>query len=45
MPRCLRISIVALPLVVGQVPVAFAADMGVVTGSEKGTYYQFGVNL
>ena len=22
-----------------------AADMGIVTGSEKGTYYQFGLNL
>ena len=23
----------------------FAADIGVITGSEKGTYYQFGLNL
>jgi TRAP transporter TAXI family solute receptor len=24
---------------------AFAVDMGIITGSEKGTYYQFGLNL
>src|SRR5215467_11132877 len=26
-------------------PMAFAADLGLITGSEKGTYYQFGLNL
>jgi TRAP transporter TAXI family solute receptor len=25
--------------------VAFAADLGLITGSDKGTYYQFGLNL
>ena len=24
---------------------AFAADLGIITGSEKGTYYQFGLNI
>jgi hypothetical protein len=42
----LLISTVALLLAaVGPVPTARAADMGVVTGGEKGTYYQFGLNL
>ena len=46
MLRRLRISAVALLLAaVGPVPSARAADMGVVTGGEKGTYYQFGLNL
>jgi uncharacterized protein len=31
-----------LTLLAGAVP---AADMGIITGSEKGTYYQFGLNL
>jgi TRAP-type uncharacterized transport system substrate-binding protein len=30
----------------GRLPVAArAADLGVITGSEKGTYYQFGLNF
>jgi len=37
--------VVALSLTVGPVALALAADMGVMTGSEKGTYYQFGLNL
>jgi TRAP transporter TAXI family solute receptor len=46
MLRHLLISAVALLLAaVGPVPAARAADMGVVTGGEKGTYYQFGLNL
>jgi TRAP-type uncharacterized transport system substrate-binding protein len=24
---------------------AFAANLGIITGGEKGTYYQFGLNL
>ena len=30
---------------VASVPAVFAADLGLVTGSEKGTYYQFGQDL
>jgi TRAP transporter TAXI family solute receptor len=44
MLRSLLISIVALPLAVCPVA-ALAADLGVITGSEKGTYYQFGLNF
>ena len=44
MLRFLLISIVALPLAVCRVA-ALAADLGVITGSEKGTYYQFGLNF
>ncbi|HEU4367903.1 MAG TPA: TAXI family TRAP transporter solute-binding subunit [Methylomirabilota bacterium] len=35
----------ALLLALGPVSAARAADLGVITGSEKGTYYQFGLNL
>ncbi len=45
MLRSLLISVVALSFTVGPVARALAADMGVMTGSEKGTYYQFGLNL
>src|SRR5437773_654036 len=45
MLRSLLISVVALSFTVGPVALALAADMGVMTGSEKGTYYQFGLNL
>ena len=45
MLRSLLISVAALSLTVGPVALALAADMGVMTGSEKGTYYQFGLNL
>jgi len=44
MLRWLLISIVALPLAIGP-DAALAADLGVITGSEKGTYYQFGLNF
>ena len=44
MLRFLLIAIVALPLAVCPVA-ALAADLGVITGSEKGTYYQFGLNF
>jgi TRAP transporter TAXI family solute receptor len=37
--------LVALVLVLAPVSAAPAADLGVITGSEKGTYYQFGLNL
>src|SRR5438874_1682452 len=46
MLRRLFISLVAWSLAaVGPVSAALGADMGVVTGGEKGTYYQFGLNL
>src|SRR5438874_3626389 len=45
MLRSLLISVGALSLTGGPVALALAADMGVMTGSEKGTYYQFGLNL
>src|SRR5262245_30580818 len=35
----------ALLLLAGLARGATAADMGIITGSEKGTYYQFGLNL
>jgi TRAP-type uncharacterized transport system substrate-binding protein len=44
MLRWLLMSIVALPLAVCPVA-ALAADLGVITGSEKGTYYQSGLNF
>ena len=44
MLQFLLIAIVALPLAVCPVA-ALAADLGVITGSEKGTYYQFGLNF
>lgn len=34
-----------LVLGVGTATAASAVDMGIITGSEKGTYYQFGLNL
>ena len=34
-----------LLLVAGLAGVAAAADLGIITGGEKGTYYQFGLNL
>jgi TRAP transporter TAXI family solute receptor len=37
--------ILGLALIVAATAPASAADMGIVTGSEKGTYYQFGLNL
>jgi TRAP-type uncharacterized transport system substrate-binding protein len=44
MLRWLSLSLLALPLALGTAT-ALAADIGVITGSEKGTYYQFGLNL
>jgi hypothetical protein len=32
-------------LIVLAAATAFAADLGIITGSDKGTYYQFGLNL
>jgi hypothetical protein len=43
-----RLSIgilVSLVLAAGMAAPTLAADMGIVTGGEKGTYYQFGLNL
>jgi len=37
--------LLALLVVGGLAGVSFAADMGIITGSDKGTYYQFGLNL
>jgi uncharacterized protein len=37
--------IASLALAVGTAAPTLAADMGIVTGGEKGTYYQFGLNL
>src|SRR2546430_3951341 len=46
MLRRLCMSLVAWSLAaVGPASAAHGADMGVVTGGEKGTYYQFGLNL
>jgi TRAP transporter TAXI family solute receptor len=45
MLRWLLVSVGVLSLAVGLAPAALAADMGVITGGEKGTYYQFGLNF
>jgi TRAP transporter TAXI family solute receptor len=42
--RWIEIILGVAPIFAATVP-ASAADMGIVTGSEKGTYYQFGLNL
>jgi uncharacterized protein len=46
-PRMHRFSagLVALLLVMAFATAATAEDLGLITGSEKGTYYQFGLNL
>src|SRR6267142_2986882 len=44
MLRSLVICVVVLSSLIGPVR-APAADLGVITGSDKGTYYQFGLNL
>ncbi len=36
---------VAMLLIIAPAGVSLAADMGIITGSEKGTYYQFGLNI
>jgi len=45
MKRRLLGFLLALLVVGGLASVSLAADMGIITGSEKGTYYQFGLNL
>lgn len=45
MVQSLVLLLIALVLVLGPVSAGWAADLGVITGSEKGTYYQFGLNL
>ncbi len=45
MVRFFLISVVTLAFAIAPVAAALAADLGVITGSEKGTYYQFGLNL
>ena len=45
MLRSLLVSVGVLSLAVGLAPAALAVDMGVITGGEKGTYYQFGLNF
>ena len=45
MTQWIRCCLMACMLVVVSVGVGFAEDMGLVTGSEKGTYYQFGLDL
>jgi uncharacterized protein len=37
--------LLGIALVVSTTAPTWAADMGIITGSEKGTYYQFGLNL
>ncbi len=38
-------SCLALLIAIALPGIAFATDMGLITGGEKGTYYQFGLNL
>lgn len=38
-------TFVGVILAIGTATPASAVDMGIITGSEKGTYYQFGLNL
>src|SRR5215475_574057 len=42
--RIIQLSATLL-LVAGLAGLASAADLGIITGGEKGTYYQFGLNL
>jgi uncharacterized protein len=37
--------VLGIALALGMPALAVAADVGIITGSEKGTYYQFGLNL
>jgi TRAP transporter TAXI family solute receptor len=41
----IRACLMAVTLIVVGIGVGSAQDMGVITGSEKGTYYQFGLDL
>jgi len=43
MTRAVRCSLLAFALLISGA--AHAADLGIITGSDKGTYYQFGLNL
>ena len=45
MLRWLFLSVLTLSVVLASAFPARAVDLGVITGSEKGTYYQFGLNL
>ncbi|HXG02756.1 MAG TPA: TAXI family TRAP transporter solute-binding subunit [Candidatus Binatia bacterium] len=45
MRRVVASSVAALALLWASAGSAGAADMGLITGSEKGTYYQFGLDL
>jgi TRAP transporter TAXI family solute receptor len=45
MLRWLSLSLLTLALVLGPASASPAADLGLITGSDKGTYYQFGLNL
>ena len=42
--RWMKITL-GMALALAMAAPAFAADVGIITGSEKGTYYQFGLNL
>jgi uncharacterized protein len=43
MKRCLFSIVLFIIVVAGSV--AYAQDMGIITGNKRGTYYQFGLNL
>jgi TRAP transporter TAXI family solute receptor len=45
MKKALARYSVTVFLVMALAPVSFAAEVGIITGGEKGTYYQFGLNL
>jgi TRAP transporter TAXI family solute receptor len=43
--RAVALSVLALVLLMTATSPSRAAEVGIITGSEKGTYYQFGLNL
>jgi TRAP transporter TAXI family solute receptor len=45
MKKALARLSVTVSLVIALASVSFAADLGIITGGDKGTYYQFGLNL
>lgn len=45
MKRSVRMLTVAVLSVMAMTSSGLAADLGIITGGEKGTYYQFGLNL
>ena len=45
MKRSVRMLLLALLTVLATTSGALASDLGIITGGEKGTYYQFGLNL